>query len=164
MDAVSSPRARIVDTFGAVRRRVAVTSAFLLLAHGALGALFGTLLASIGEGGPSAMAVLGALGAAGSAAWTFARLPDVAAGRLIERRFPECRNVFITADEVLSGTLDVDDAAAERVFARAAETLGRIDTSRVVAVGTSVALSLAVAAASAVGIALIWRGALSTQH
>src|SRR5688500_242420 len=135
MDGTSSPRARIVHAFGVVRRRVAITSGLLLFAHGALGALFGTLLAAIGGGGLVAMALLAALGAAGSAAWTSARLPDVAPGRLIERRFPDCRNVFITADEVLSGALDVDDAAAERVFARAAGMLERVDAPSVVAVG-----------------------------
>ncbi|MDQ3169090.1 MAG: hypothetical protein M3Q55_02990 [Acidobacteriota bacterium] len=163
MGGTATPRARIVDTFGAVRRRVAITSAFLLLAHGALGALFGTVLAAAGDGGPWAMAVLAALGAAGSAAWTFVRLPDVAAGQLIERRFHDCRNVFITADEVLSGALEVNDTAADRVFARAADMLVRIDTSNVVAVGPRVAISLAVAAASAVCIALIWRTALSIR-
>src|SRR5688500_14484862 len=116
MDSISSPRARIVDAFSAVQRRVAVASAFLLLAHASLGALFGTLLAALGDGGPWPMVILAALGAAGSAAWTFARLPDVAAGRLIEARFPECRNILITADEVLSGTLAIDDGAADRVF------------------------------------------------
>lgn len=164
MDGISSSRARIVDVFGTVRRRVAIASGFLLFAHGALGALFGTLLAWIGGSGPWAMAALAAFGAAGSMAWTFARLPDVAPGRLIEGRFPDCRNVFITADEVLSGALAVDDAAAERVFARAAGMLARIDASSAVAVGTRAAVSLAVVAASAIGIVLIFRAALSTQH
>ena len=164
MTSLSPSRARIVEAFGSIRRRAAVASAFLVVAHGALGALFGTLLAWSGDSGPWAMAMLAGLAAAGSAAWTLARLPAVAAGRLLEQHFPECRNVFITADEVLDGTLDVNETAAERVFARAAGMLSDIDTSSAVAVGNRVTISLAVTAASAAAIALIWRAALSGQH
>ena len=163
MTGLSPARARIVEAFGSIRRRAAIVSAFLIVAHGALGALFGTLLAWSGGSGAWGMGILAILAAAGSAAWTLARLPAVAAGRLLEQRFPECRNVFITADEVLDGTLDVNETAAERVFARAAGMLAEIDTSRAVAVGRRVTISLAVTAASAAVITMIWRAATRAQ-
>ena len=161
---VTSARARTAGAFASVRRRSRLTSACLVVAHAALGALFGTLLAWLGDGGRWAMGVLGVLGAAGSAAWTLARLPGVSAGRLIERRFPACRNVFITADEVLSGALAVTEPAAERVFERAAGMLGHVDVRKAVPVWRVVGLGLAVIAASAAVITLIWRAALRLQH
>ena len=159
MDATSA-RERTAEAFRSVRRRSWLTSACLVAAHAALGALFGTLLAWLGDGSRWALGVLSVLGAAGSAAWTLARLPDVSAGRLIERRFPACRNVVITADEVLSGALAVTEPAAGRVFERAAGMLGGVDVRNAVPVWRAVSLSLVVVAASAAVIALIWRAAL----
>jgi len=93
-----------------------------------------------------------------SAGWAAGRLPAMAAGRLIERRFPECRNVLVTAEELLSGALDATDQAAERVFARAAEVLERIDAAKAAMAGPRIAASLAVMAASALAIVWLWRG------
>ena len=134
-----------------------VASMFVVAAHAALGAAFGSLLVWMGEGGPWAMAALAVVAAAMSAAWAAGRLPEVAAGRLIERRFPECRNVLVTAEELLSGALDVSDAAAERVFGRAAAMLARIDAPAAAMTGRRIAASLAVIAASALAIVLLWR-------
>ena len=130
---------------------------FVIAANGALGAVFGTLLARSGDGGPWAMAVLAVLGAAGAGAWEAARRPTVAAGRLIEQRFPECGNVLVTADEILCGALEVNDAAAARVFDKAAAALARITPARAARAGRRIGISLLVIAASAAVVVMLWR-------
>jgi hypothetical protein len=134
-----------------------VASVFVVIAHGALGAAFGSILGWMGQAGPWSMAGLTVLAGVVSAGWAAGRLPAVAAGRLIERRFPECRNVLVTAEELLSGALEASDQAAERVFARAAEILQRIDAAKAAMVGPRIATSLAVMSASALAIVLLWR-------
>ncbi|MEX2271316.1 MAG: hypothetical protein WD690_07605 [Vicinamibacterales bacterium] len=156
MATTEAAKARTIEAFESVRRRVLVASVFVVTAHGALGAAFGSLLAWIGDGGPWAMAALALVAGAMSAAWAAGRLPAVAAGRLIERRFPECRNVLVTAEELLAGALEATDDAADRVFNRAAAMLARIEPSRAAMVGRRIVASLAVIAASALVIALLW--------
>jgi len=143
--------------FDAVRRRAAIGVMFVVAAHAALGAAFGAVLAWMGQGGPWAMLILALLAAVGSGAWAAGRMPAVPAGSLIERRFPGCRNVLVTADELLSGELDANDAAAARVFQRAADVLARIDPVRAASIGPRIGISVAVIAASAVILVLVWR-------
>ena len=150
----SEARAKTGRAFRAVRRRAAAAAAFRVSAHAAFGAVFGTILAVTGDAGPWLTGALAVAGAAASALWAGMRLPRVEPGRLIERRFPECRNVLITADEVMAGALDVPEAAAERVFARASATLDGIDARR--AVDLAGAASRAVLAAAASTAAVIW--------
>ena len=152
-----TPREQTQRAFDAVRRRAGIGFMFVVAAHAALGAAFGAALAWMGQGGPWAMGVLAVLAAAGSGAWAAGRMPIVAAGNLIERRFPECRNVLVTADELLSGELDASDPAASRVFQRAAEFLSRIDPVSAAAIGPRIAISLAVIAASGAAVVFIWR-------
>jgi hypothetical protein len=142
--------------FEAVRRRADVGSAFVIAAHGSVGAVFGTMLALTGDGGLWTMGILGVLGAAGAAAWEAARRPAAAAGRMIEARFPECGNVLVTADEVLSGALEVNDAAAARVFDRAAAVLAGIDPLKAAMTARRVTVSLLVIAASLAYIVRLW--------
>src|SRR5688572_30118957 len=97
-------RERTIHAFEAVRRRVYIATVFVVLAQGALGAVFGMLLARVDHTGPWATAILATLGAIASALWAAGRVPETAAGRLIERRFPECRNVLVTAEELLAGS------------------------------------------------------------
>ena len=149
-------RARTAHAFNALRRRVRVGSAFVVAAHGALGAAFGAALARMGEGGHWPMAVLAAAAATVSALWAAGRLPTVAAGRIIEQRFPDCGNVLVTADELLTGALEASDTAAARVFQRAAELLARIEPARAAAIERRVAASCAAIAASAAVIAWMW--------
>ena len=144
-------------TFEAVRRRADLGAAFVVGAHGAVGAVFGTMLARTGDGGPWTMAFLGLLGAAGAAAWEAARRPTVAAGRLIETRFPECGNVLVTADEVLTGALEVNEAAAGRVFDRAASVLATIEPLEAAMLPKRASISLLVIAASLAYIVKLWR-------
>ena len=143
--------------FEMVRRRMRVASSFVVAAHGAIGAAFGAALARMGEGGPWTMAILSALAAGGSAAWALGRLPNVAAGLLIERRFPGCRNVLVTADELLTGELEASDSARERVFERAAEVLAGIQPARAALIERRVAASTLVIAASAAAVVMLWR-------
>lgn len=150
-------RERTMHAFEAVRRRFIVGAVFVVLAQGALGAVFGMLLARTGDTGPWTKALLAVLGAMASAAWAFGRLPEPAAGRLIEQRFPQCRNVIVTAEEVLSGSIDASAEAAERIFTRAADMLARIDAPQAAMAGRRIAVSLAVIAASAAAITLLWR-------
>lgn len=157
MTAIDDARARTERAFEAVRRRMRVGAGFVVAAHAGLGAAFGAALAWMGEGGPWMIGVLSILGAAGSGAWAAGRLPAVAAGRLIERRFPECRNVLVTADEILSGELDVSDAARDRVFTRASEIVARIEPVRAAMIKRRVALSSLVILASLSIVGLVWR-------
>lgn len=159
MASASAGRARTAAAFDGVRRRAAVAQACRVVSHGALGAVFGALLALTGDATPWLIAALAAAGAGGAAAWVAVRLPRVDAGRLIERRFPECRNVLITADEVLGGTLDVTDAAAERVFTRATETLDRIDARRAVGLAGPVAVAGVTVVSAAAAVVYICRHA-----
>lgn len=152
-----TPRERTRDAFAAVRRRAGIGFAFVVAAHAAAGGAFGAVLAWMGQGGPWAVIALALLAAAGSGAWAAGRKPAVAAGSLIERRFPECRNLLVTADELLSGTLEASDAAASRVFQKAADALARIDAVRAASVGPRIGLSLAVIAGSAMIILFVWR-------
>ena len=154
-------RAATEQAFEAVRRRVSIGSNFVIAANGALGAVFGMLLARTGDGGPWTMVILAVLGAFGAAMWEISRMPIVAAGRLIEKRFPEAGNVLVTADELLTGALDVDDAAAARVFDRAAAVLARIDPVRAAMIGRRIAVSLLVIAASAAYIVWLWRDTMA---
>lgn len=150
-------RARTARVFEDVRRRVRVGAAFAVTAHGALGAAFGAALARMGEGGHWPMAALAAVAGMTSALWTAGRLPRVAAGRVIEQRCPGCRNVLVTADELLSGALDASDAAAARVFHRASALVARGEPARAAAIERRVAASCAAIAASAAAIAWMWR-------
>lgn len=140
-----------------VRRRAAVAAFFGVAMHGAFGAVFGTLLAATGDGGPWLTGALALAGAAAAALWAGARLPRVEAGQLIERRFPACGNVLITADEVLAGALEVSAPAADRVFARAASMLDGIDARRAVGLAGPASRALLAAAASAAAVIWIWR-------
>lgn len=149
-------RERTIQAFAGVRRRVILGAVFVVMAQAALGAVFGTLLARTGDTGPWTRALLAALGALASAAWAASRLPEPAPSRLIERRFPECRNVLVTAEELLSGSIDASGEAGDRIFARAADMLARIDAPRAAMAGRRIAISLAVIAASAVAITLLW--------
>lgn len=149
-------RAIIDSAFRDVRRRAACVAVFRVASHAAFGAVFGTLLALTGDAAPWSMALLAVVGAVASALWTGVRLPGVDAGRAIERRFPECRNVLITADEILLGSLDATGAAADRVFTRAAETLAGIDARRAVGVAGPLASALLALAASAAVIMWAW--------
>lgn len=150
-------RERTVHAFEAVRRRVIVGATFVVLAHAALGAVFGMLLARTDETGPWTRVALAAFGALGSALWAISRLPDPAPGRLIERHFPQCRNVIVTAEEVLAGSIESSTDAADRIFTRAADMLARIDAPRAAMAGRRIAVSLAVIAASAVAVVFLWR-------
>lgn len=150
-------RARTGDALHAVRRRAAAAAALRVTSHAAFGAVFGTVLAATGDAGPWLTGALAAAGAAAAALWAGARLPRVEAGRLIERRFPDCRNVLVTADEVLTGALDVPAAAAERVFARAAMTLDGIDVRRAVDLARPASRAVLAVAASAVTVLWIRR-------
>lgn len=147
-------RVRTGRAFRAVRRRAATAAALGVASHAAFGAVFGTVLAATGDAGPWLTGALVCAGAAASAIWAVLRLPRVEAGRLIERRFPECRNVLVTADEVLAGALDVSSAAAERVFARASATLEGIDVRRAVDLAGPASRTLMAAVASAA--AILW--------
>lgn len=140
-----------------MRRRAGIGFAFVVAAHAAVGAAFGAVLAWTGQGGPWAVVALALLAAVGSGAWAAGRTPAVAAGSLIERRFPECRNLLVTADELLAGTLDASDAAAARVFQKAADALARIEPARAASIGPRIGISLAVIAASAAIIVFVWR-------
>jgi hypothetical protein len=155
-----SSRVLTERAFDAVRRRADLGGAFVVAAHGALGAVFGTMLARTGDGGPWSMAILGLLAAAGAAAWEAARRPAVAVGRLIEARFPECGNVLVTADEVLSGALDVNEAAAARVFDRAAAVLATIEPAKAAMILRRTVVSLLVIAASLAYVIKLWRDTL----
>jgi hypothetical protein len=150
-------RTRTMQAFEAVRRRARLGSAFVVAAHGALGAAFGTALARMGDGGPWAMASLAIVAGIISAGWSAGRLPVVAAGRVIEARYPNCRNVLVTAEELLSGELEVNAQAAERVFERAAGLLDGIDAPAAARVGPRIAASAAVIAASTAIILWFWR-------
>lgn len=154
---MNAAREHTVAAFETVRRRVNMASAFVVIAHAALGAAFGAALGWYGGSPPWVRLLLAAVAAAASGAWAFGRRPEVAAGRLIERRHPECRNVLVTAEELLSGSLDTSGAAAERVFHRAAEMLRQIDARRAAAVETRIALSLAVTAVCASLVYWLWR-------
>ena len=150
-------REQTIQAFETVRRRFILGAVFVVLAQAALGAVFGVLLSRIDHTGPWTTIVLAVLGALASGAWAFGRLPEPAAGRLIERRFPECRNVVVTAEEVLAGSIDSSAEATDRIFARAAEMLARIDAPKAAMAGRRIAVSLAVIIASAVAITLLWR-------
>lgn len=150
-------RERTVHAFETVRRRVLIGATFVVLAQAALGAVFGMVLARTGETGPWTRVALAVIGAIASAAWAIGRLPDPAPGRLIERRFPQCRNVILTAEEVLAGSIESSTDAAERIFTRAADMLARIDAPQAAMAGRRIAVSLAVIAASAVAITLLWQ-------
>ena len=152
-----SAREQTERAFAMVRRRADLGSAFVIAAHASLGAVFGTMLARTGDGGPWTMAILGVLGALGAAAWEAARRPGVAVGRVIEARFPECGNVLVTADEVLAGTLEVNEAAAARVFDRAAAVLAGIDPLEAALIVRRVTISLLVMAASLAYVVKLWR-------
>lgn len=153
----SDARAKTGRAFQVVRRRAAVAAVFRVVMHGAFGAVFGTLLAATGDAGPWLTGALAFAGAAAAALWAGVRLPRVEAGQLIERRFPECGNVLITADEVLAGALDVTAAAADRVFARAASVLDGIDARRAVDLAGPASRALLATAASAAVVIWIWR-------
>ena len=149
-------RERTMRAFEAVRRRVILGAAFVVLAQAALGAVFGMVLARTGETGPWTRVALAVIGGLASAAWAIGRLPDPAPGRLIEQRFPQCRNVIVTAEEVLAGSIESSPDAAERIFTRAADMLARIDAPQAAMTGRRIAVSLAVIAASAAAIVLLW--------
>ena len=150
-------RERTLHAFETVRRRVVIGAVFVVLAHAALGAVFGVLLARTGEPNAWTTVALAIVGATASAVWAAGRLPDPAPGRVIEQYFPQCRNVILTAEEVLSGSIEASAEAADRIFTRAAEMLARIDAPRAAMAGRRIAISLAVIAASAVAIVLLWR-------
>jgi hypothetical protein len=150
-------REKTIEAFATVRRRFILGAVFVVLAQAALGAVFGMLLARIDRTGPWATGALAVLGALASGAWAFGRLPEPAAGRLIERRFPECRNVVVTAEEVLAGSIESSAEAADRIFTRAADMLARIDAPQAAMAGRRIAVSLAVILASAIAITLLWR-------
>lgn len=150
-------RARTLTAFGIVRRRVRTASIFIVFAHGAAGAVFGLLLAWLGEGSRGTAVALAVVAAAVSAAWAAGRQPAVEAGRLLERRFPGCRNVLVTADELLSGALQASDAATVRVLDRAAAIIATVEPRRAAMLKRRVAMSLAAIAASAAIATVIWR-------
>jgi hypothetical protein len=150
-------RERTLHAFEAVRRRVVLGAIFVVLAHAALGAVFGMLLARTDETGAVTRAALALLGAIASALWAIGRLPEPAPGRLIEQHFPQCRNVIVTAEEVLAGSIESSAGATDRIFTRAADMLARIDAPRAAMAGRRIAVSLAVIAASAVAIVFLWR-------
>ncbi|MDQ3070195.1 MAG: hypothetical protein M3R55_10760 [Acidobacteriota bacterium] len=152
-----TPRDRTVDAFEAVRRLASIGSTCEVIAHGALGAAFGSILAWSGGAGTLLMGALTLAGALISAAWAAGRLPAVAAGRMIERRYPECRNVLVTAEELLAGTLEADAPSTDRVFQRAADMLTRIDAHRASGAARRVAVSVAVTSACAAVIVALWR-------
>lgn len=150
-------RERTLHAFEAVRRRVMLGATFVVLAHAALGAVFGMLLARTDDTGTLTRVALAVLGAIASTLWAVGRLPEPAPGRLIEQYFPQCRNVIVTAEEVLAGSIESSAGAADRIFTRAADMLASIDAPRAAMAGRRVAVSLAVIAASAVAIVLLWR-------
>lgn len=150
-------RERTMQAFEAVRRRVVVGAAFVVLAQAALGAVFGMLLARTDDTGPWTKVALAVIGGMASAAWAFGRLPEPAPGRLIEQRFPQCRNVIVTAEEVLAGSIESSADATDRIFTRAAGMLARIDAPRAAMAGRRIAVSVAVIAACAAAIVFLWR-------
>lgn len=158
---VPAARMKTQRAFDTVRSRVRVADTFAVAAHASLGAAFGAMLAWMGQGGIWWLMPLIAGGAAGSGLWALARLPVVAAGRVIERRFPECRNVLVTADELLEGSLEASDGSAARVFHRAADLLGRIDLARAARIAPRVGVSALTIFASALVVLAISRALLS---
>ncbi len=161
MGDVPAARMKTERAFEAVRGRVRVADTFAVAAHTSLGAAFGAMLAWMGQGGLWWLIALTGGGALASGLWALARLPVVAAGRVIERRYPECRNVLVTADELLGGSLEASDGAAARVFYRAADLLGRIDAARAASIAPRVAVSALTIVASAVAVVAIARALLS---
>ena len=92
------------------------------------------------------------------AAWRWRRSGEAAIVHAIERVDTSSRNVFVTAHELLSGTLTTSDAVRSRVLADAAAVAGRVDRAAVAP--SAAALRAIVLAALALGIAAMppsWR-------
>ena len=92
------------------------------------------------------------------AAWRWRRSGAAAVVRSIERIEPSSRNVFVTAHELLAGTLTTSEAVRARVLADAAAVVRRVDRAAVVSNGA--ALRAAAAAVLALALAAMpppWR-------
>jgi hypothetical protein len=92
------------------------------------------------------------------AAWRWRRTGATAVVRTIERIEPSSRNVFITAHELLAGTLTTSEPVQARVLADAAAVVRRVDRAAVQS--SAAALRAIAAAALALGIAAtapLWR-------
>ena len=113
---------------------------------------------AIAAGVISRSIVLGAAVGASLAAWRWSGSSAAAIVRAIERADALSRNVFVTAQELLSGTLTTSDEMRTRVLADAAGVVRGVDRA---AVASSVpALRAAVAAVVALAIAAmpaLWR-------
>jgi hypothetical protein len=102
--------------------------------------------------------LLAAAVGASLAAWRWSRSGAAAVAHTIERADPSSRNVFVTAHELLSGTLPTSDAMRARVLADAAAVVHRVDRAAVAPSGA--ALRAVLVAALALGIATMprpWR-------
>jgi hypothetical protein len=92
------------------------------------------------------------------AAWRWRRGGIAAVVRTVERIDPSSRNVFLTAHELLAGTLTTSAQVRARVLADAAAVVRRVDSAAVAS--SAAALRAVAAAALALGIATmppLWR-------
>ena len=96
------------------------------------------------------IALAGIVGAS-VAAWRWRRTGAAAIVQAIERVDVSSRNVFVTAHELLSGTLTTSDAVGARVLADAAAVARRVD--RAAAAPSAAALRAIAVAALALGVA-----------
>ena len=152
------PGRQLEEVLSAVRGRLAMRSALETAIVGAAGAAaIAVVLRWIGAGTWWTVgAMLGAAVATG-ALW-FAVAPGkrtrAAAARAIERARPDCRNVVITAEEIVRDPSRVQPWISERVFADALSHTAAVDASTAVPL-RSLATAAAVAVAVAVAVALI---------
>lgn len=150
------PGRQIEEVLSAVRRRLAMRSALEAVMTGAAGAaVIALVLRWIGAGTWWTLgAMVGAAMAVGGLWFAIApgKRTRAAAARAIERARPDCRNVVITAEEILRDRSRIQPWIGERVFADAVSHAAAVDPSaavglRFLAAGTAVAVAVALAVA-----------------
>ena len=117
---------------------------------------------AVAAGVVSRSMVLAAVVGASVAAWRWRRSGAAAIVRAIERADASSRNVFVTAHELLSGTLTTSDAMRARVLADASAVVSRLDRAAVAP--SAAALRASVVAALALGIVAmppLWRAGVA---
>ena len=96
------------------------------------------------HGRTTATAMLVAVVLGGARAWARQRQDEASTARAVEERAPQCRNVVITAAQILRRDEPVRDDIGARICRDAAAALGQLDLSKLFPVGPALGGLLAV--------------------
>jgi hypothetical protein len=113
---------------------------------------------AVAAGAASRSAIVAGLVAGVAGAWRWSRSSHAAVVRAIERADPASRNVFVTADELIAGTLTTSDAVRARVLADAAAVAGRVNRGAVVPIAPAARAIVAAAVVATIVMTMpLWR-------